>query len=434
MRILHFADLHIGVENFGRTDPVTGLSTRLLDFLAAFDQLVEYALANDVDLVLFAGDAYKSRDPSQTQQREFARRVARLTRAGVPVYLLVGNHDLPYAAGRATAIDIFDTLDVPLVTVGRRIGTELVQTRKGPLQVVGVPWLNRSWLLTQDEYKNLPADALNEALEHKLADLLTVQFDGVDSALPAVLAGHLSHADAMPGSERRMTVGADPIFLRSMLTSVHGNVEYAALGHIHQRQEHGNVYPLVYSGSLQRVDFGEEGQEKGFMVIDIDPDAKPGDRLRSHEFVPVTARQFLTLDIRSTGANPTEDVLRAIERRAAEVEGAIVRVRVTLQSGTEGQLDDLAIRRALLPAHYMAGISREVEGAQRSRLGNLRPEGVSPGRALELYLESRDIKGERAQELLAYGQRLVQQVDSGESAEDGAGSSGAPALVAEPAP
>ena len=40
MRILHFADLHIGVENYGRTDPQTGLSTRLIDFLSTLDELV----------------------------------------------------------------------------------------------------------------------------------------------------------------------------------------------------------------------------------------------------------------------------------------------------------------------------------------------------------------------------------------------------------
>ena len=84
MRILHFSDLHIGVENYGRIDPQTALSTRLLDFLSSLDELVEYALSQDVDLVLLAGDAYKGRDPSQTHQREFAKRLARLSSAGIP--------------------------------------------------------------------------------------------------------------------------------------------------------------------------------------------------------------------------------------------------------------------------------------------------------------------------------------------------------------
>jgi len=121
MRILHFADLHIGVENYGRVDPETGLSTRLMDFLAALDEVVEYALTQDVDLVLLAGDAYKSRDPNQTQQRELAQRLAKLSSAGIPVFLLVGNHDLPHAVGRATAIEIFNTLQVPNLHVGDQI-------------------------------------------------------------------------------------------------------------------------------------------------------------------------------------------------------------------------------------------------------------------------------------------------------------------------
>jgi exonuclease SbcD len=69
MRILHFSDVHIGVENYGRPDPETGLSTRLADFLDTLDEVVDYALENKVDLALFCGDAYKSRDPSQTHQR-----------------------------------------------------------------------------------------------------------------------------------------------------------------------------------------------------------------------------------------------------------------------------------------------------------------------------------------------------------------------------
>ncbi|MBI4340439.1 MAG: metallophosphoesterase, partial [Chloroflexi bacterium] len=109
MKLLHFADLHIGVENYGRPDPETGLSTRLLDFLAAYDELADYAQSEGVDAVLFAGDAYKSRDPSQTHQREFARRIARMAEAGIPVYLLTGNHDLPAVAGRASALEIFPT-------------------------------------------------------------------------------------------------------------------------------------------------------------------------------------------------------------------------------------------------------------------------------------------------------------------------------------
>src|SRR3972149_2252343 len=96
-RLLHFADLHLGVESYGRPDPETGLSSRVGDFLAALDFTVDWALESGVDLVLFCGDAYKSREPSPTLQREFARRIKRLSVSGIPVFLLVGNPDLPTA-------------------------------------------------------------------------------------------------------------------------------------------------------------------------------------------------------------------------------------------------------------------------------------------------------------------------------------------------
>src|SRR5512136_207486 len=135
MKIIHFADLHLGVETYGKINPETGVSTRLDDFLKAIDKLVDYALDHQIDLVLFCGDAYKSREPSQTQQREFARRIKRLSGGGVPLFLLIGNHDLPNALGRATTIEIFATLSVPNVWVANRPGIHRIQTKSGEIQI-----------------------------------------------------------------------------------------------------------------------------------------------------------------------------------------------------------------------------------------------------------------------------------------------------------
>ncbi len=168
MRVLHFSDLHIGVENYGRIDADTGLSTRLGDFLAALDQVVEFALAGDVDLVLLAGDAYKGRDPSQTHQREFARRLARLSEAGIPIFLLVGNHDLPNVVSRATAVEIFATLQVPHITVGDSLRNYTVATKAGPLQVLAVPWPRRSTLLSREETRGLTIEEVRSEIERRM--------------------------------------------------------------------------------------------------------------------------------------------------------------------------------------------------------------------------------------------------------------------------
>ena len=114
LTILHFADAHIDMANYGRHDPQSGLPMRVIDFLKSLDTIVDAAIEEQVDLVLFAGDAYKDRNPAPTFQREWEKRMMRLSRAGVPTLLLVGNHDLSPALGRAHALEEFNTLRSPI--------------------------------------------------------------------------------------------------------------------------------------------------------------------------------------------------------------------------------------------------------------------------------------------------------------------------------
>ena len=405
MRILHFADLHIGVENYGRTDPETGLSTRLLDFLSTLDELVEFALTQDVDLVLLAGDAYKGRDPSQTHQRELAKRLARLSSAGVPVYLLAGNHDLPYAIGRATAVEIFHTLQVPNLYVGDTLRTDVVPTRKGPLQVLALPWPNRGKLLTRDESKGLTIEQVRTEIEERLTDFVARQVERMDPDVPAVLAGHVTISGAVTGSERSMMLGRDHALFPS---AVHKpQLDYVALGHIHKHQVLREDPMVVYSGSLQRVDFSEEEDTKGFCVIDLDPTAPQGRRLVDFRFQSVSARPFLTVDVKVPPGDrdPTRTVIGDIMRR--RVADSIVRLRVSLPAGLEVQVREGEIQEALLGAHYVAAISMEVEQERRTRVAPDLAEGLSPMGALRLYLESRDVEQERLKKLLDYAEELL---------------------------
>src|SRR5512136_2056067 len=97
IRMLHFADVHVGMENYGHTQPETGLSSRVMDFLRRMDEMIGYAREQGADLIIFAGDAFKNRQPNPTFQREFASRVNDMAKL-CPVVLLVGNHDLPTTA------------------------------------------------------------------------------------------------------------------------------------------------------------------------------------------------------------------------------------------------------------------------------------------------------------------------------------------------
>jgi exonuclease SbcD len=403
MKIVHFADLHLGVERYGRIDPATGLSTRLSDFLRVLDELVDYALDNSVDMVLFCGDAYRSRDPSQTHQREFARRFGRLAINGIAVFLLVGNHDLPNAVGRANSVEIFDTLAVQNIHVGSKPGTYRISTKSGDVQVVALPWARRSALLTKDEAKNLTAEQINEKLQETLTNILAQEVDSLDSSIPAILAGHVSVSTARTGSERTMLVGQDYFMLHSSLSR--HEFDYVALGHIHRRQVLSENPHMVYAGSLERVDFGDENDEKGFYVIDLDTSEIAGERILSCDFYPVSARRFLTIEVDANTNDPTATVLAAIVKN--DITNAIVRLIIKVAENNESMINDTEVRRALSDAYYVGSIMKDVARERRVRIGNEGSEGLSPIKALEVYLTSKNTPTGRITKMLEYGKRLI---------------------------
>ncbi len=408
MKILHFADLHLGVETYGRIDPATGLSSRLLDFLSALDQVVDYALENRVDLALFCGDAYKSREPSPTQQREFARRINRLSTSGIPVFLLTGNHDLPNAIGRATATEIFDTLAIQKVYVSNRPDIYRIPTGSGILQIVSLPWLRRSALLSREETKNLNFSQINERLQLVLTNIITTNAKKLDPTLPAILAAHVWVSGAKVGSEALMTIGQEHTLLSSNIA--HPAFDYIALGHIHKHQVLRDNPPVVYAGSLERLNFSEEADDKGFYVVDIEPDKNTGKRRVTFNFHKVTGRRFLTIsvNIELEETAPTSTVIKAITEQESNIKDSIVRLNISLPAEAEGQLRDNDIRSALKEAHYFT-IAQDFKRETRLRLGKLTAEEITPLEALKVYLESKKLAPERAKTLLEYGERLIQE-------------------------
>lgn len=402
IRILHFSDLHVGMENYGRLDPATGLNGRVMDFLRRLSDVVDYALGNEIDIVLFAGDAYKNRDPNSTYRREFARRIKRLADAGIPVVLLVGNHDLPAQERRASSIDIFRTLDVPNILVANHDRLHLVETRRGaPLQVATVPYPVRQRLVAHDEYKDKTIAELDQLVQELVADNIRALAEQVDPQLPAVLMGHFSVSEAKLGSERTVMLGRDVVVLKSVLADPIW--DYVALGHIHRHQQlnAGQHPPIVYAGSLERIDFGEEKEPKGFVVADIE-------RGHTHwEFHPTEARSFVTIraDVREA-PDPLTSLLDTIAEH--KFTDAIVRVIVQARAEQEGLLREADIRQALDGAYYVAGIVKDIERTYRQRLGGESPEELTPLELLARYFESRGVPEERIETLLHYAGEILE--------------------------
>jgi len=398
VRLLHFADVHIGMENYGKIDPATGISSRVMDFLRRLSDIVAYAEENDADLAIFSGDAFKTRQPNPTFQREFARRIKRLARQ-CPVVLLVGNHDLPAMTQKASTIDIFQTLEVDNIIVGRSDGLHRIETKRGPVQVATVPYPMRQRLLDEVNTRGLSLHDLDHLLREQVDLLIRTLSDDVDMSIPAVLAGHFTVHGSKLGSERGVMLGRDVAVLASALADPVW--DYVALGHIHYHQDlnEGNYPPVVYSGSVERIDFGEEGDPKGFCWVNLVREET------TYEFVELPARQFLTIrvDVRDE-PDPTQAVVKAIAQY--DVDEAVVRVIITATPENEALIRDRDIQAALENAAFVAGIKREVDYPVRRRLGVESPERLEPPELLERYLKTKETSPERIEALKNYAENI----------------------------
>ena len=413
IRILHFADVHVGMERYGRVDAATGVNSRVMDYLRRLSDLAAYAIDKQVDLVIFAGDAYKTRNPNSTYRREFAWRIKQIADKGIPVVMVPGNHDLPAAPNRASTIEIFDTLRVPNIHVlDHASGVTIIETRRGaPIQIAPVPYPYIAELTSQEAYRTVSLEKLDRIITEKLDAIIQGFAEDARQRpdIPAVLVGHFSVDEARAGSERNIMVGRDVMVSRSVL--VDDVWDYVALGHIHKHQDlNENAQPpVVYSGSLSRIDFGEEREPKGWVMVELIKDRA------DYQFIPHyhrPARRFVTLDCDCRKKDePMEALLKLIRRREEEgiIEDAIVRLRLRLHARQDALINERKIRAALADAFTVAGVIKEIDWGVRSRLGAISVESMTPLELLDRYLEITGVQDEEKKALMTEAQTIISE-------------------------
>jgi exonuclease SbcD len=369
IKFLHFADIHLGVENYGRLDSSTGLHSRLNDFIQSLSTAIEIAIEEKVDFALFCGDAYKNNNPSPTHQREFAKQIYRLSQANIPAVLINGNHDNPLTYGRASALDIFQTLNIPNTHVITEPSLVSLNTAKGIVQIIGIPWPTRNQYLEKDEYRNNSINVINRKIRKRLLKKINSLIAELNLDYPKILAGHLTIAESVfSGSENYAVIGNDPVVpVQFFLDSV---FDYVALGHIHKYQNlntAGDV-PIVYSGSMERINFGEEKEDKGFCIGSINDEGKA-----ECEFIPLPTRKMLSINIEiKNTADPTGSFLAKIEKY--EIRDAIIRIHYNITEDQEEKLDFKRINEALKEAFLVTAITRNINRKSNSRRTSLSEE------------------------------------------------------------
>jgi exonuclease SbcD len=412
-RILHFADAHIDIANYGRHDPQSGLPLRTLDFLKSLDAIVDVAIEERVDLVLFAGDAYKDRTPVPTFQREWGRRIVRLSQAGIPTLLLIGNHDISPATGRAHAMQEFETIPVPHVRVlSKPVFLGPNELEDLPLQVIGLPWVSRSSLMAMLELNGAEPSKIYEELEGRIVQLVNMWMDERrDPALPVVLTAHASVQGAVYGAERAVMLGSDLVLPGSLVRDP--RLSYVALGHIHKPQNlNPNAQPpVIYPGSIERVDFGEIEDDKYFVIADVEPG-----RETKVDWRKLPGRRFIDRRVRLASAEEIEMGLLEALPAEADMAGSIVRMVIEYPVEWDALINEAELRKraaACFEFHLVRRPQREV----RLRLPNdVTISSLTPLDLLDKYWRTLNQDDDEAVELQKLAQEVIVSV-SGSGSE-----------------
>ncbi len=269
MRILHTSDWHIG-KKIGRFD-------RHDEYREVIDEVVETAEREQVDLVVHSGDLFDRHIPPVASLALGLEGLVRLTDGGRrPVVAIAGNHDSP---------DLFDILagflaDRKVHLVGEIKAPEKgavldLETPDGRAVISCFPFLREGrafnvWTPPGEQYKKY-ADRLRRiseayaqaAMEKAGGDAVTLL------AAHFLIGGAKVHGHGAPRGERELHMGE---VYAAAPQAVPIGPQYVALGHIHAPQRAPDaVAPAEYAGSLLELDFGEAGEKKRVVLVDVEP-------------------------------------------------------------------------------------------------------------------------------------------------------------------
>jgi exonuclease SbcD len=402
MKILHLSDIHIG-SGFchGRVNPLTGLNTRLEDFVKTLSLCIDRALNDGVDLVLFGGDAFPNATPAPYVQEAFAHQFRRLVDADIPTVLLVGNHDQHSQGLGGASLNIYRTLAVPGFVVGDTLTTHRISTRNGDIQIITLPWLTRSTLMTRQETQGSSLAEVNQLLTERLQVVIEGEIRRLDPSIPTVLLAHLMADNATLGAERLLAVGKGFTLPLSLLTR--SCFDYVALGHVHKHQNlnKSNHPPVIYPGSIERVDFSEEKEDKGYVMIELEKGKV------NWEFCPLPVRIFRTIEVDlSKHDDPQAALLKGIAKY--DIQDNVVRLIYKLRSDQLDLIDNSSLNNALKSAHTYTIQAELVSQLAKPRIPELSTSSsIDPMSALKTYLNNREDLKDIAPSMLEAAQNLL---------------------------
>ncbi len=392
--IVCVGDVHEGIPFGFRMDPETGISERAMDLHRNFARAAQWAIDHGSKLLVVLGDLF-DRPHIAPAFRELVRKdvIEPLGKAGIDVWLLAGNHDQPRADARSTSLE--DFRGYPHVRVFRNPETVTKEIAGRKVGFVMLPYLHPEQVLERAKGKVEELPTLEEAyeaarrlwkqwIENRAAEMTGVDF--------RVLFGHFYVEGARIASTTYLEhIPGEFSFTRDMVPD---SVDLAVFGHIHLHQKLGDR--IVYTGAPERIDWGERGDPKGFVALNVDAE--------SWEFVALPARAMVKIEVTvQPGEDPTPKILGAIPNA---IEDGMVRLEITIPESLRLRVDERKIAERLQGTfHYEVrwiAAAKEVAAPTEYTL--------DPLKLLGDFIDRTFAKDPRRDSVRAEGEKILREV------------------------
>jgi DNA repair protein SbcD/Mre11 len=332
VKLLHTADWHVGKVLRGRS--------RVEEHAAVLGELVEVAREQDVDAVIVAGDVFDTAVPTPPAQALVMRTLMALREGGREVVVLAGNHDDP----RLLEVyrPVLGALGINVIGRFRRPadgGVLRFTTRGGePVQLALLPFLSHRYVVRAADTLTDTPDQHNRSYAERFADLARALTAGFTADTVNLVSTHGTLPGGKFGGGEREAQSIFSYYLEA--TAFPPTTQYAALGHLHRRQEIPGPCPLWYSGSPLAVDFGEEQNTPGVLLVDV----SPGHPARVQEIPLTKARTLKTVHgsfdrLETMAEDLADDWLRVVLEEKPRA-GLAERVREILPNALTVDIDE----------------------------------------------------------------------------------------------
>lgn len=341
-KIVAVGDIHEGI-NFGyNIDAETGISKRALDIHINFKRTAQFAIENKARLFIVLGDMFDRTHVSPTF-REMIRRdiIEPLEAEEIDIWILAGNHDQPHGEKKGTSIDDFRGYEH--VKVFRKPAVEKVEVEQKSVGFIIVPYLHPEHianLVKEKEGSDISREQMFLVGQRLLKQWIANRCHELDSDLK-ILLGHYY----LEGAKLRETASPEVLpdefkFTKDMLPE---ELDLAVFGHVHLHQAIGDTPELIYTGAIERIDWGERDDPKGFVVISPNKD-------KLWKFEELNVRDMVKLALQIDAEDdPTQKILKAIPE---DVEGKMFRLEIELEEGARERISEASLTEKLKGAFY----------------------------------------------------------------------------------